>query len=56
MERVTVVDGITVRIKGEITEDIKRNYNQRLAIVLLKQYGPEFCEKLLIELRKEVKN
>lgn len=51
MERVKVVDGITVRIHGEITEDIKRSYSKRLAIILLKQYGPEFCKAILKEIK-----
>ena len=47
-----MVDGIKVRVIGEITEDIEKAYNERLAIVLYKQLGEENCEKLL-ELLKE---
>lgn len=47
-----MVDGIKVRVIGEITEDIEKAYNERLAIALYKQLGEENCEKLL-ELLKE---
>lgn len=45
--RETMVDGIKVTVKGEILDYNLKLYNQRLAIVLLKQYGPEFCRDLL---------
>lgn len=47
-----LIDRIKVRVIGEITEDIEKAYNERLAIVLYKQLGEENCEKLL-ELLKE---
>lgn len=47
-----IIDRIKVRVIGEITEDIEKAYNERLAIVLYKQLGEENCEKLL-ELLKE---
>ena len=31
-----LIDGIKVRVIGEITEDIEKVYNERLAIVLYK--------------------
>ena len=45
--RVTMVDGIKVTVIGEISDYNLKLYNERLAIALLKQYGPEFCRELL---------
>lgn len=43
----TVVDGIKVTIHGQISEYNIKLYNERLAIILMKELGPEACENLL---------
>lgn len=45
--------GITGEIEGEITEELMRNFNNRLAIALIKQYGEDGARKILEELEKE---
>lgn len=45
--------GIKVRIHGEITEELKKNFNNRLAIAIIKQYGEAGARKILEELEKE---
>ncbi|MDR3593816.1 hypothetical protein [Clostridium sp.] len=44
---------ITGEIEGEITEELKRNFNNRLAIALIKQYGEAGARKILEELEKD---
>jgi hypothetical protein len=44
---------ITGEIEGEITEELMRNFNNRLAIALIKQYGEAGARKILEELEKE---
>ena len=41
---------ITVIIEGEITDKIKSDFHDRLAIALIDQYGIKECGKLLKEL------
>lgn len=43
----TIVSGIKVTIHGEISDYNIKLYNERLAIILMKELGPEVCEKLL---------
>ena len=43
----TMVGGIKVTIYGEISDYNVKLYNERLAIILMKELGPEACEKLL---------
>lgn len=43
----TIVDGIKVTIHGQISEYNIKLYNERLAIILMKELGPEACENLL---------
>lgn len=43
----TMVGGIKVTIHGEISDYNVKLYNERLAIILMKELGPEQCEKLL---------
>jgi len=45
--------GITVTIEGEITEELMNNYNNRLAIAIIKQYGESGARKILEELEKD---
>ncbi len=52
--RVTMVDGIKVTVIGEISDYNLKLYNERLAIALLKQYGPEFCRELLKFMKSEM--
>lgn len=52
--RVTMVDGIKVIVIGEISDYNLKLYNERLAIALLKQYGPEFCRELLKFMKSEM--
>lgn len=44
---------IAGEIKGEITEELMRNFNNRLAIAIIKQYGEAGARKILEELEKE---
>ena len=39
---------------GEISDYNHKLYNERLAIALLKQYGPEFCRELLKFMKSEM--
>lgn len=39
---------------GEISDYNLKLYNERLAIALLKQYGPEFCRELLKFMKSEM--
>lgn len=43
----TMVGGIKVTIHGEISDYNVKLYNERLAIILMKELGAEQCEKLL---------
>lgn len=43
----TIVDGIKVTIHGQISEYNIKLYNERLAIILMKELGPGACENLL---------
>lgn len=49
-----MVDGIKVTVIGEISDYNLKLYNERLAIALLKQYGPEFCRELLKFMKSEM--
>lgn len=48
----TIVDGIKVTVHGEITDYNIKLYNERLAIILMKELGAEKCEMLLKLLKK----
>jgi hypothetical protein len=50
MAREVVIIG---EIEGELTEDLKRQYNRALARALLAQYGKETCQKILEGLKKD---
>lgn len=52
-KRVTMVDGIKVTIKGEISEYNKKLYNERLAMILFDELGVNACEQLLNLLKKD---
>lgn len=52
-QKVTMVGGIKVIIEGELSDYAKQLYNERLAIILLKELGVETCEKLLELLKPE---
>lgn len=43
---------IIVKVNGTFTEEIKNNYNQELAYILVEQFGIEMCIKLLNMLDK----
>ena len=43
---------IKVTVKGEITENLKRAFTERLAIALLQQYGEDGVDYILKELGK----
>lgn len=53
MGEKTYPGGITGEIVGEITEELMRNFNNRLAIALIKQYGEAGARKILEELEKD---
>lgn len=44
--------GITGSIEGEITEELMKNFNNRLAIALIKQYGDVGARMILEGLKK----
>ncbi|SHE93730.1 hypothetical protein [Clostridium fallax] len=46
------VKEIKVYIEGQFTDEIKINFNKRLAKALYKQYGIDFCRELLEELKE----
>lgn len=45
--------GITGEIEGEITPELMKRFNNRLAIAIIKQYGEDGARKILEELKKE---
>lgn len=44
---------IKVIVKGELTDELKKEYNRRLAIALYAQFGREACIELLEALKNE---
>lgn len=53
MKEKVYSEGITGEIEGEITEELMRNFNNRLAIALIKQYGEDAARKIVEELEKD---
>ena len=47
---------IKVTVRGEITEDLKKNYNKRLAIALMEKWGIEGIKYILKEVANENKS
>ena len=47
---------IKVTVRGEITEDLKKNYNKRLAIALMEKWGIEGIKYILKEVDNEDKS
>lgn len=45
---------ITVIIEGEITEKIKKDFHDRLAIALIDQYGVQGSKEILKEIKSQV--
>lgn len=43
---------IKVVVKGELTDDLKKEYNRRLAIALYAQLGRETCIELLEQMKR----
>lgn len=44
---------IKVIVEGTITDDLKKDFNNRLAIALIAQYGVVGAKQILVGLKKE---
>lgn len=44
---------ITVKVNGEVTDQIKKNFSDRLAIIIFKQFGLDGVKWALEELKKQ---
>lgn len=44
---------IKVTVHGAINDKIKKDFHDRLAMILVDQYGVEFCKEILERLKYE---